>query len=194
MTQTEVEPMAQTDIEHNIEVSRRVFEEIINEGKLEVAEEVVTPTTRVVVPFTHPGHGVSGLQKIASSLRGGFPDIHIELEDIIAVDDKVALRWKTTRQTHTGMYRGLPPTGKEVRITGMAIFHFENGKIEEFWLELDQLNGARQMGAVAPEHYEGPRLALFVLGSVFRMGFLTAKYQITKGTRKKQSQVAGTPG
>ena len=186
--------MAQNDIDHNIAVSRRVFEEVINEGKLEVAEEVVTPTTRVVVPFTHPGHGVPGLQKIATSLRGGFPDIHIEIDDIIAVDDKVVLRWKTTRQTHTGMYRGLPPTGKEVRITGMTIFRFENGKIEEFWLEMDQLNGARQMGAVAPESFEGPKLALFVLGSVFRMGFLTAKYGITgKKKQKPAASAAAAP-
>jgi predicted ester cyclase len=176
---------AQSGVEQNIAVSRRVFEEVINEGKLEVAEEVVRPTTRVVVPFTHPGHGVAGLQKIATSLRGGFPDIHIEIEDVIAVDDRVVLRWRTSRQTHGGMYRGLPPTGKEVRITGMTIFRFENGKIEEFWLEMDQLNGARQMGAVAPERYEGPRLALFVLGSIFRIGFLSAKYQITKGRRKE---------
>jgi predicted ester cyclase len=180
--------MAKSDTEHNIAVSRRVFEEVINEGKLEVAEEVVTPTTRVFVPFTHPGHGVPGLQKIATSLRGGFPDIHIEIEDIIAVDDKVVLRWKTTRQTHTGMYRGLPPSGKEVRITGMTIFRFENGKIEEFWLEMDQLNGARQMGAVAPEHYEGPRLALFVLGSIPRIGFLTVKHQIGQAKGKKSKK------
>jgi predicted ester cyclase len=178
--------VAASDIEHNIAVSRRCFEEVISEGKLEVAEELVTPATRVYVPFTHPGHGVVGLQKIATSLRGGFPDIHIEIDDIIAVDDKVVLRWKTTRQTHTGMYRGLPPTGKEVRITGMTIFRFENGKIQEFWLEMDQLNGARQMRAVAPESYEGPRLALFVLGSIFRMGFLTAKYNITGGSRKQK--------
>ncbi len=74
--------MAENDIEHNIAVSRRVFEEVINEGKLEVAEELVSPTTRVVVPFTHPGHGFPGLQKIATSLRGGFPDIHIEIDDV----------------------------------------------------------------------------------------------------------------
>jgi predicted ester cyclase len=183
--------MTTSEVERNVAVSRRVFDEIINEGKLEVAKEVVTPTTRVTVPFTHPGHGVEGLQKIASSLRGGFPDIHIEIEDIIATGDKVALRWRTTRQTHKGMYRGLPPTGKEVRITGMTIFRFENGKIEDFWLEMDQLNGARQMGAVAPERYEGPRLALFVLGSIFRIGFLTAKHQIGsigKGKKPKGQQ------
>lgn len=177
--------MPASDTEHNTVVARRLFEEVINEGKLEVAEELATPTTHVSVPFIHPGHGILGLQKIATSFRGGFPDIHIEIEDAIAVDDKVILRWKTTRQTHTGMYRGLPPTGKEVRMTGITIFRFQNGKIAELWLELDQLNGARQMRAVAPEHYEGPRLALFVLGSVPRMAFFTAKYGLL---RKKERQ------
>jgi hypothetical protein len=47
------------------------------------------------------------------------------------------------------------------------------------------------MGAVAPESFEGPKLALFVLGSVFRMGFLTAKYGITG--KKTQKPTATAP-
>jgi predicted ester cyclase len=172
-------------VERNVAVVRRVYDEIINEGRLEVAAAVTTPTTQVHVPFAHPGHGTPGLQKIASGLRDGFPDIRVEVEDIFGVGDKVVARWKTTRQTHTGEYRGLPPTGKEVRITAIQIFRLENERIIEFWLEMDQLNAVRQMGAVAPEHYQGPRLGAFVFGSVFRMGFLTAKWQITKGKSRK---------
>jgi predicted ester cyclase len=177
--------------ERNIAVVRRVFDEIINEGKLDVAAEVTTPTTNVNVPFEHPGHGTPGLQKIASGLREGFPDIRVEVEEVVARDNKVLVRWKTTRQTHTGEYRGLPPTGKEVRVTALQLFTLENERIVEFWLEMDQLNAVRQMGVVAPEHYKGPRLGAFVLGSVFRMGFLTVKHQITKGRAKKRAQAAG---
>jgi predicted ester cyclase len=180
-------------VERNIAVVRRVYDEVINEGKLEVAEELTTPSTRVHVPFTHPGHGTPGLQKIASGLREGFPDIHVEVEDIFGVDDKVVARWKTTRQTHTGEYRGLPPTGKEVRVTAIQMFRLENERIVEFWLEMDQLNAIRQMGVVAPEHYQGPRLGLFVFGSVFRMGFLTAKHQITKGKKTKKAAAGAGP-
>jgi len=169
-----------------------VYDEVINEGKLDVAAEVTTPATRVHVPFAHPGHGTPGLQKIASGLREGFPDIRVEVEDIFGVDDKVVARWKTTRQTHTGEYRGLPPTGKEVRVTAIQMFRLENERIVEFWLEMDQLNAIRQMGVVAPEHYQGPRLGLFVLGSVFRMGFLTAKHQVTKGKKKPAAAGAGS--
>jgi predicted ester cyclase len=172
-------------VERNLAVVRRVYDEVINEGKLDVAAELTTPQTQVHVPFAHPGHGTSGLQKIAAGLREGFPDIRVEVDDIFGVDDKVVARWKTTRQTHTGEYRGLPPTGKEVRVTAIQVFRLENERIMEFWLEMDQLNAVRQMGVVAPEHYQGPRLGLFVLGSVFRMGFLTARHGIAGKRRAK---------
>ena len=176
--------------EANKAVVLRVFDEIINHGKLEVAEEVTTPTTQVHVPFAHPGHGTPGLQKIASGLREGFPDIRVQVDEILAVDDRVVVRWQTTRQTHTGEYRGLPPTGKEVRVTAIQWFRLENERIVEFWLEMDQLNAIRQMGVVAPEHYQGPKLGAFVLGSVFRMVFLTIKYQIAQKKAKKRARTA----
>lgn len=177
-------------VERNIAVVRRIYDEIINQGKLEVAAEVTTPTTQVHVPFGHPGHGTPGLQKIAEGLREGFPDIHVEVDDIFGVDDRVIVRWKTTRQTHTGEYRGLPPTGKEVRVTALQLFRMENERVVEFWLEMDQLNAIRQMGVVAPEHYQGPKLGAFVFGSVFRMVFLTIKHQIAQGKAKKRKPAA----
>jgi predicted ester cyclase len=172
--------------EENRAVVLRVFDEVINQGNLEVAAEVTTPATQVHVPFAHPGHGTKGLQKIASGLREGFPDIRVEVEDVVDVDDKVVVRWRTTRQTHTGEYRGLPPTGKEVRVTAIQWFRLENGRIVEFWLEMDQLNAIRQMGVVAPEHYQGPKLAAFVLASVPRMVFLTIKHQIAQAKAKRR--------
>lgn len=179
------DPATNGTVERNLAVVRRIYDEVINQGKLEVATELTTPETRVHVPFAHPGHGSKGLQKIASGLREGFPDIRVEVDDIFGVDDRVVVRWKTTRQTHTGEYRGLPPTGKEVRVTAIQIFRLANERIVEFWLEMDQLNAVRQMGVVAPEHYQGPRLGLFVLGSVFRMGFLTARHGIVGKRRAK---------
>jgi len=176
--------------EANKAVVLRVFDEVINQGRLEVAEELTTPTTQVHVPFAHPGHGTSGLQKIASGLREGFPDIRVHVDEILDVGDTVVVRWRTTRQTHTGEYRGLPPTGKEVRVTAIHWFRLENERIVEFWLEMDQLNAIRQMGVVAPEHYQGPRLGAFVLGSVFRMVFLTVKHQIAQRRAKSKTSAS----
>jgi predicted ester cyclase len=179
----------------NIAVVRRIYDEVINQGKLEVADEVTAPDAAVHVPFEHPGNGPAGLKKIASSLREGFPDIHIEVDDVFAAGDRVVARWHTTQQTHSGVYRGLPPTGKEVRVSAIQVFSLENGRIVEFWLEMDQLGAIRQMGVVAPEHLRGPRLGLFVLGSLFRMAFLEAKYGVTgkREARRRSEESGGVP-
>ena len=167
----------------NVTVVRRVLEEVINEGNLDAATELVAPDAKVHVPFEDPGTGPEALRRIASSLRTGFPDIHIEIEDVIEAGDKVVVRWRTTRQTHTGPYRGLPPTGKQVRVTAIQIFRLEQGRVAEFWLEMDQLDAVRQMGVVAPEGMQGPRLALFVLGSLGRMAFLEARHGLSRKQR-----------
>ena len=86
---TTTERVGTTD---NIAVVRRVFDEVINEGRLETAHEITKPDAPVHAPFDDPGAGPEALAKIASSLRTGFPDIHIEVEDIFAAEDKVVVR------------------------------------------------------------------------------------------------------
>src|SRR5438309_3458134 len=87
-------------VKQNKAIVRRIFDEIFNQGNLDVANELLTPNTEVHVPFDHPGSGPAALQKIVASLRGGFPDIHLEIDDLIGEGDKVAVAWHSTRQTH----------------------------------------------------------------------------------------------
>src|SRR6266516_3310461 len=83
-------------------------------------------------------------------------------------DDHVAVRWRTGRRVHRGAYRGIPPTGREVELTGMQLARLEGERMAETWLELDELAAVRAMGLVPPEGIAAPRLAAFVLGSAFR--------------------------
>src|SRR5881397_2461806 len=85
-------------VERNKAIVRRIFDEIFNQGKLEVADELLTPNTEVHVPFDHPGSGPAALKKIVASLRAGFPDIHLEIDDLVGEADKVAVAWHSTRQ------------------------------------------------------------------------------------------------
>ena len=62
--------------------------------------------------------------------------------------DKVAVR-VTNRGTHQGELMGIPPTGRQVTITGITINRLSGGKIEEQWNNFDQLGVLRQLG-VAP--------------------------------------------
>jgi predicted ester cyclase len=166
-------------VERNKAVVRRIFDEIFNQGKLDVADELLTPDTAVHVPFEHPGSGPAALKKIVGSLRGGFPDIQLEIEDMLGEGDKVAVAWHSTRQTHLGPYRGLPPTRRSVHVSGIDILRFEDGRVAEFSMHLDELGAVRQMGVVPPEGISSARRAAFVLGSLFRFAFLEARHGLS---------------
>jgi predicted ester cyclase len=61
------------------------------------------------------------------------PDIRVTIEDLVAEEEKVAVRW-TFRGTHTGESPAhVPPTGKPFTAVGIAIYRFAEGKIEEDW-------------------------------------------------------------
>jgi predicted ester cyclase len=172
-------------VERNKAVVRRIFDEIFNQGKLEIADELLAPDTQVHVPFEHPGSGPTALKKIVGSLRGGFPDIHLEIDELLGEGDKVAVAWHSTRQTHLGPYRGLPPTGRSVKVSGIDILRFSDGRVAEFSMHLDELGAVRQMGVVPPEGVSSPRRAAFVAGSLFRFAFLEARHGIRQARGKK---------
>ena len=71
-----------------------------------------------------------------------FPDWRWDIEEMLAVDDKVITRY-VARGTHRGEYMGAAPTGKEVAFTGINISRLEGGKIVESWGNSDQLGCAR---------------------------------------------------
>ena len=75
----------------------------------------------------------------------GFPDLHLEVQDAVADDGMTAQRILFTG-THTGPFRGLPPTGREVRFSGIEINRMAGEKITEHWFQLDALTLFQQLG------------------------------------------------
>jgi steroid delta-isomerase-like uncharacterized protein len=76
-----------------------------------------------------------------------FPDLHHTFEDQVAEGDKVVTRL-TLRGTHRGEFQGIPPTGKQVAITGIVIDRYENGKLVEHRSHLDNLGMLQQLGVI----------------------------------------------
>src|SRR2546421_12926953 len=118
-----------TTVERNKAVIRRIFDEIINQGKLDVADELLTPDTEVHLPFVDPGSGPEALKKIVGGLRQGFPDLHLEIDELIGEGDTVAVAWHSTQQTPLGPYRGLPPPRRAVRISGIDMMRLKDGRV-----------------------------------------------------------------
>lgn len=91
--------------------------------------------------------------------RDGFPDLRLDVVDTSADEHMVAQRIEFSG-THTGTFRGLPPTNREVRFGGIEINRMVDGKVAEHWFQLDALTLFEQLGlTVVP----GPRLLIRIL-------------------------------
>ena len=91
---------------------------------------------------TFDAHLQSGLAALDA-----FPDLQRPVEDLVAEGDRVVARWRSIG-THRGTFQGIPPTGKQVTMSGITVFRIENAKIVEEWSESDVLGMLQQMGVI----------------------------------------------
>jgi steroid delta-isomerase-like uncharacterized protein len=132
--------------EQNKANARRGFEEVWNQGKLAVVDELTDPNVVLHDP-TMTMHGSEQFKQFVMMYLSAFPDAHFTVEDQIAEGDKVVTRY-TARGTHRGTLMGIAPTGKQVVVTGIAIDHYANGKVVEGWGSYDLLGMMQQLGVI----------------------------------------------
>jgi len=76
-----------------------------------------------------------------------FPDYSLSIEDLMAVDNKVIVRY-TESATMTGDFAGVPATGNKVSIPAIEIWRFEAGKVKEIWMGRDILTFLTQADVI----------------------------------------------
>jgi steroid delta-isomerase-like uncharacterized protein len=130
-------------LESNKQIVRKLYEDCINPGKLELLEQLFSGDYTNAQGKKGPG----AFAEVVVSLRRGFPDVRFTVEDLIAEGDRVAVRW-TWRGTHTGRFQVFPPSGKRVTNTGTAIYQLNGGKIIHSWLDTDRLGVLQQIGFI----------------------------------------------
>jgi steroid delta-isomerase-like uncharacterized protein len=138
-------------VEENVNLMRRWFKEVWNEGKIQTIHDLLAPDA-VGIGELEDGvklRGPAEFVPFAQRIRGAFPDINVAIEDAFGAGDRVVLRWSAT-MTHLGDHLGMPATGKPVRITGMTITRIAGKQIVEGWDNCDQLGMLKQIGAYAP--------------------------------------------
>lgn len=91
--------------------------------------------------------GLDGLGRFYAGLWSGFPDLRLSIEDLIGEGHRISWRL-SVRGTHEGEFRGLPPTGTEVRFGAQYIFEFEDGEVVKRWTNFDRLGVLVQLGAI----------------------------------------------
>jgi steroid delta-isomerase-like uncharacterized protein len=137
----------------NKDLVRRFVSEVLNSRSDEVAaraiDELVAEDYVVHDPDASSDiRGREALKRYVADFKHSFPDFHVNIEDIIAEGDRVAARY-TTRGTHEGEYLGIPPTGKTITVSEMAIERIVDGRFVETWLNCDTLGVMRQLGAIS---------------------------------------------
>ena len=132
--------------EENKAVLRRLYEEVWSQGNLATVDELLA-VDYVLHDPAHLVRGPEGFKAYVSAFRAAFPDLHATIEDQIAEEGKVAMRF-TVRATHRGEFQGLPPTNRQVILTGIDIQRIADGKIVENWVNLDALGMLQQLGVL----------------------------------------------
>ena len=124
----------------------RYYDEIWNQGRLEVCDELIAPDyVNHSAPLPDLPLGPEGLKQIVSAGRRAFPDVHYTVEDMVLGEEKAALR-VTMRGTHQGDFLGVAPTGRTIAVQALQIEHLRDGQIVAHWHQIDDLGLQRQLG------------------------------------------------
>ena len=135
--------------EENKALVRRLLETVRDGWTPAVMEEFFSPGYRRHLNPTAAPLTPEGQRQRAARLRAAFPDAQVTLEDIFAEGDRVAYR-ATIRGSHQGVFRGIPPTGRQVTVSFTAIVRVEDGKLAEEWGGLDLFDLMHQLAPGSP--------------------------------------------
>jgi steroid delta-isomerase-like uncharacterized protein len=129
--------------DENKAIAKRAFEEILSQGRFELAEQLYAKDF-----VNHGIHSSATLAEDQAALKGwhqAFPDVVVVPEKLMAEGDFVTIYWIASG-TNTGTGNGLPATGKKAELAGVTIWRIVGGKIKEEWSAFDQLSMMQQLG------------------------------------------------
>jgi steroid delta-isomerase-like uncharacterized protein len=117
---------------------QRWFEQVWNQQSEAAIDEMFSPEGKSH-GFPEPDSvlvGPEAFKAIQRNFCGAFPDLHIDVEQIVAEGDHVAVRWKVN-MTHTGDHLGFPGSGKKGTLSGSTFVIVKGNKIIEGWNHMD---------------------------------------------------------
>jgi predicted ester cyclase len=127
---------------------RRFFDEVCNQQKLNVADELFSSNHEYNDPQAPTGPGPDGVKKVISTYQTAFQKAHWQVLETIVAENTIITRWKGIGTNHHKELNGIPPTGKNAEVFGTWIHRIENNKIVESWNVWDTLGLLQQLGVV----------------------------------------------
>jgi steroid delta-isomerase-like uncharacterized protein len=124
------------------------FAEAVNTGSFDLFKESVSLENVEHDPASGQVPGPEGYRAFFTALRDAFPDLSVALETLVADEESIAIAY-TMSGTQKGSYMGIAPTGRKMKIRGVQISKFRDGKMIERWGSSDELGMLQQLGALA---------------------------------------------
>ena len=134
--------------EENKAIVRRAYE-AINQKNLDALDEMVASDIIDHDPAPGQGPGLEGVKQYFSSMHTAFPDVQMNIDDMIAEGDKVVARG-TWNGTHEGEFMGIPAIGRRVTVSQIDIARCADGRMVEHWGQSDALGLMQQLAVVPP--------------------------------------------
>jgi predicted ester cyclase len=125
----------------------RFVDDVVNHHHLDRLAEYMTPDVIVHAPGAPAG--VAGARQVLASYFTAFPDFHLAIDAVLALDGELLARLSATG-THRGRFLGVAPTGQRVSVCALEAWRLRDGQCAEHWLQLDLVGLLQQLGAVVP--------------------------------------------
>jgi len=131
----------------NKKVLAAFVEEVINQGRLDRADDLVALDFVELDPLPGQQQGREGLKDVIGGIRAAFPDLHWVVDEVVAEGDKVVSRFSWTG-THRATFLGIPSTDRKVTVKGVVIDRLVDGKMADSRILMDTLGMMQQLGVV----------------------------------------------
>jgi steroid delta-isomerase-like uncharacterized protein len=119
-------------------LATRWFDQVWNQKSEAAIDQMFHPAGKCH-GFPEPDSVLEGpepFKALHRSFCAAFPDIHIDIEDVVADGNRAAIRWKAT-MTHLGDQLGIPASGKKVALHGSSFIIVKGDQITDGWNQMD---------------------------------------------------------
>src|SRR5438094_8919373 len=118
-----------SDDAENKAIIRQLYEEVWNKRRLELVDEILSPSHALHDPnATGSAVGPEAYKRLVTRFITAFPDLRFIIEDSFGENEKLAIAW-TISGTHKDESIGIPATNKKVSVNGITNIHILNSKI-----------------------------------------------------------------
>ncbi len=140
--------------EQNAELVRRYFEEVYNNRRLDLVDELLADDfgrSNAANPHENEPGNDDDVRRVQAWLDA-FPDLHITIDDLFAAGDRVAVRstWTGTQRGPLPQY-GAPATDRRAEWGATIVYRVSCGQLQENWVTMDFLTMFRQLGIIVDD-------------------------------------------